>query len=140
MYRETTVTSAAGGGTNMVEFAMLSRVTKDPKYEIAARRATVGLWSRCVCVCTYMYTRICPYRTYLLNQVAARRAPVGLWRRCVCVCVYIYVYVFMCIHVSYNRSPRGVRLWCCGAGLYMYTHTHTHTHAHTHIHACILNI
>ena len=43
---ETTVTSAAGGGTNVVEFVMLSRITKDPKYERAARRATVGLWSR----------------------------------------------------------------------------------------------
>jgi len=30
----------------MVEFTMLSRVTKDPRYEMAARRATVGLWSR----------------------------------------------------------------------------------------------
>jgi mannosidase alpha-like ER degradation enhancer 2 len=44
--RETTVTSAAGGGTNMLEFTMLSRLTKDPKYEMAARRATEGLWSR----------------------------------------------------------------------------------------------
>ena len=44
--KETKVTSAAGGGTNMVEFTMLSRVTKDPKYEMAARRATTGLWNR----------------------------------------------------------------------------------------------
>jgi mannosidase alpha-like ER degradation enhancer 2 len=30
----------------MIEFTMLSRATKNPKYERAARRATVGLWSR----------------------------------------------------------------------------------------------
>ncbi|EKX52850.1 hypothetical protein GUITHDRAFT_64693 [Guillardia theta CCMP2712] len=43
---ETVITSAAGGGTNLLEFVMLSRLTLDPKYELAARRATAGLWSR----------------------------------------------------------------------------------------------
>ncbi|KAJ1488278.1 glycoside hydrolase, partial [Baffinella frigidus] len=43
---ETVITSAAGGGTVMLEFTVLSRLLGDDRYEAAARRATVALWTR----------------------------------------------------------------------------------------------
>ncbi|KAG8446245.1 hypothetical protein GDO86_013914 [Hymenochirus boettgeri] len=41
---ETPVTCTAGIGTFIVEFATLSRLTGDPEFEMAARRALKGLW------------------------------------------------------------------------------------------------
>ena len=42
--KETTVTCTAGVGTFIMEFGALSRITNDPKYEVAARRALRSLW------------------------------------------------------------------------------------------------
>jgi mannosidase alpha-like ER degradation enhancer 2 len=44
--KETTVSSLACGGTTILEFGMLSRLTQDPKYEIAARTALRAIWAR----------------------------------------------------------------------------------------------
>ena len=43
---ETNVTCTAGGGTFVIEFGTLSRLTGDPKYERAAMRALNSLWSK----------------------------------------------------------------------------------------------
>jgi len=43
---ETKITSAAGGGTVILEFSMLSRATGDPRFEQAAKRATQSLWDK----------------------------------------------------------------------------------------------
>jgi len=42
---ETVITSLAGGGTHIVEFGLLSRLTRDPKYEMAAKGAMRALWA-----------------------------------------------------------------------------------------------
>ncbi len=39
-------TCSAGAGSLMLEFGLLSRLTGDPKYEVAARRAFFAIWSR----------------------------------------------------------------------------------------------
>jgi mannosidase alpha-like ER degradation enhancer 2 len=44
--QETTETCVAGTGTFIVEFGALSRLTGDPAYELAARRALDALWER----------------------------------------------------------------------------------------------
>ncbi|EFA84328.1 glycoside hydrolase family 47 protein [Heterostelium album PN500] len=41
---ETTVTCTAGGGTFALEFGILSRLTNNPKYAVAAKRAAKALW------------------------------------------------------------------------------------------------
>ena len=41
---ETPVTCTAGVGTFIMEFGVLSRITGDPKYELAARKALRALW------------------------------------------------------------------------------------------------
>ena len=43
---ETNITCTAGGGTFLIEFGTLSRLTGDPTYERAALRALHSLWSR----------------------------------------------------------------------------------------------
>lgn len=43
---ETNITCTAGGGTFLVEFGTLSRLTGDPTYERAALRALQSLWSK----------------------------------------------------------------------------------------------
>ncbi len=43
---ETNVTCTAGGGTFLLEFGTLSRLTGDPIYEQTALRALEGIWSR----------------------------------------------------------------------------------------------
>ena len=43
--KETPVTSLAGGGTHLIEFGLLSRLTGDAKYERAARGAARALWA-----------------------------------------------------------------------------------------------
>lgn len=43
---ETTVTSLAGAGTYILEFGMLSRLSRNPKFEQAARGALRALWAR----------------------------------------------------------------------------------------------
>ena len=43
---ETNVTCTAGGGTFLVEFGTLSRLTGDPRYERVAMRAMDSLWSK----------------------------------------------------------------------------------------------
>ncbi|CAF0866549.1 unnamed protein product [Rotaria sordida] len=43
---ETNITCTAGGGTFLIEFGTLSRLTGDPKYERAALKALKGLWSK----------------------------------------------------------------------------------------------
>eukprot|EP00003_Mantamonas_plastica_P003398 TRINITY_DN12703_c0_g1_i1.p1 TRINITY_DN12703_c0_g1~~TRINITY_DN12703_c0_g1_i1.p1 ORF type:complete len:451 (-),score=87.58 TRINITY_DN12703_c0_g1_i1:36-1340(-) len=43
---ETTITSTAGGGTFVLEWGLLSRLTGDDSYEYAARNALRALWSR----------------------------------------------------------------------------------------------
>jgi ER degradation enhancer, mannosidase alpha-like 2 len=43
---ETNITCTAGGGTFLVEFGSLSRLTGDPRYEQAALRALKSLWSQ----------------------------------------------------------------------------------------------
>lgn len=43
---ESNVTCTAGVGTFIMEFGALSRITNNPKYEIAARRALRSLWER----------------------------------------------------------------------------------------------
>jgi ER degradation enhancer, mannosidase alpha-like 2 len=43
---ESSVTCTAGGGSFLLEFGVLSRLTDDYNYEQAARRATHALWSR----------------------------------------------------------------------------------------------
>lgn len=44
-YGETNVTCTAGGGTFILEFGTLSRLTGNPKYEQAALRALEAIWS-----------------------------------------------------------------------------------------------
>ncbi len=43
---ETNVTCTAGGGTFLIEFGTLSRLTGDPTYEQVALRALQSIWSR----------------------------------------------------------------------------------------------
>eukprot|EP00250_Pteridium_aquilinum_P019965 c24647_g1_i3 orf=210-1592(+) len=43
---ESKVTSTAGGGTLLLEFGVLSRLTKDPVFETVARNAVRGLWAQ----------------------------------------------------------------------------------------------
>lgn len=43
---ETTVTSLAGGGTHILEFVTLSRLTGAPHFERLARGALRALWAR----------------------------------------------------------------------------------------------
>ena len=43
---ESIETCSAGAGSLMLEFGLLSRLTEDPKYEAAARRAFFAIWSR----------------------------------------------------------------------------------------------
>ncbi len=43
---ESPVSSTAGGGTLALEFGLLSRLTGDPAFDVAARRAVRGLWAR----------------------------------------------------------------------------------------------
>ncbi|KAH7331607.1 hypothetical protein KP509_20G042800 [Ceratopteris richardii] len=43
---ESKVTSTAGGGTLTLEFGVLSRLSKDPVFEIVARNAVRGLWAQ----------------------------------------------------------------------------------------------
>lgn len=43
---ETNITCTAGGGTFLIEFGTLSRLTGDPKYERAALKALQSLWSK----------------------------------------------------------------------------------------------
>ena len=42
---ETNVTCTAGGGTFLVEFGTISRLTGDPRYEQVALRALKSLWN-----------------------------------------------------------------------------------------------
>jgi mannosidase alpha-like ER degradation enhancer 2 len=43
---ETNVTCTAGGGTFLIEFGTLSRLTGDPIYERTALRALESLWAQ----------------------------------------------------------------------------------------------
>jgi Glycosyl hydrolase family 47 len=43
---ESRVSSTAGGGTLVLEFGVLSKLTGDPRFEYAAKRALRALWSR----------------------------------------------------------------------------------------------
>ncbi|CAF4620909.1 unnamed protein product, partial [Rotaria magnacalcarata] len=43
---ETNITCTAGGGTFLIEFGTISRLTGDPKYERAALKALRALWSK----------------------------------------------------------------------------------------------
>jgi mannosidase alpha-like ER degradation enhancer 2 len=43
---ETNVTCTAGGGTFLIEFGTLSRLTGDPIYERVALRALQSLWEK----------------------------------------------------------------------------------------------
>jgi len=43
---ETNITCTAGGGTFLIEFGTLSRLTGDPIYERVALRALESLWSK----------------------------------------------------------------------------------------------
>jgi mannosidase alpha-like ER degradation enhancer 2 len=43
---ETNITCTAGGGTFLIEFGTLSRLTGDPTYEHVALRALQSLWSK----------------------------------------------------------------------------------------------
>jgi mannosidase alpha-like ER degradation enhancer 2 len=43
---ETNITCTAGGGTFLIEFGTLSRLTGDPIYERIALRALESLWSK----------------------------------------------------------------------------------------------
>ncbi|KAL1922501.1 uncharacterized protein VTP21DRAFT_10040 [Calcarisporiella thermophila] len=43
---ETTETCTAGAGSLILEFGVLSRLTKDPSFELAAKRALYALWNR----------------------------------------------------------------------------------------------
>ena len=43
---ETNITCTAGGGTFLIEFGTLSRLTGDPVYERVALRALKSLWSK----------------------------------------------------------------------------------------------
>ncbi|KAI8586342.1 glycoside hydrolase [Geranomyces variabilis] len=43
---EAVSTCSAGAGTLILEFGLLSRLTGDPKYEAAAKRALMSLWER----------------------------------------------------------------------------------------------
>eukprot|EP00249_Psilotum_nudum_P018218 c26697_g1_i1 orf=127-2067(+) len=43
---ESKVTSTAGGGTLILEFGVLSRLTKNPVFETVARNAVRGLWAQ----------------------------------------------------------------------------------------------
>lgn len=45
-HEETNITCTAGGGTFVVEFGTLSRLTGDPTYERVALRALESLWSK----------------------------------------------------------------------------------------------
>lgn len=41
-----TDTCTAGAGSMLIEFGVLSRLTKDPIFEVVARRATMAIWER----------------------------------------------------------------------------------------------
>lgn len=43
---ETNITCTAGGGTFLIEFGALSRLTGDPTYERVALKALESLWSK----------------------------------------------------------------------------------------------
>jgi hypothetical protein len=43
---ETNITCTAGGGTFLIEFGTLSRLTGDPLYERVALRALQSIWSK----------------------------------------------------------------------------------------------
>jgi len=45
-HEETNITCTAGGGTFLIEFGTLSRLTGDPIYEQVALRALDSLWSK----------------------------------------------------------------------------------------------
>ena len=45
-HNESRVSSTAGGGTLVLEFGVLSKLTGDPRFEYAAKRALRALWSR----------------------------------------------------------------------------------------------
>ena len=45
-HNESAVTCTAAAGTLVLEFGALSRMTGDPKFETAARRAAVAVWRR----------------------------------------------------------------------------------------------
>jgi hypothetical protein len=45
-HNESRVSSTAGGGTLVLEFGVLSKLTGDPRFEYAAKRALRALWAR----------------------------------------------------------------------------------------------